>query len=117
MGCALWELSVTVCVWSSSILSWLLLHGQTLLLCSHDRVLEAITVNGEECNINRFEPVLTALKMTKNPVLQLACMQFINAIVNTPEDLDFRVHLRNECMRCDLGDVLVVSVCSIHAHK
>ena len=74
-------------------------------------------MNGEECSINRFEPVLTALKMTKNPVLQLACMQFINAIVNTPEDLDFRLHLRNECMRCDLGDVLVVSAHMVCAHK
>ena len=79
------------------------------LCCSHDRVLEAVTVNGEMCSISRFEPVLTALKMTKNPVLQLACMQFINAIVNTPEDLDFRVHLRNEYMRGSLGEVLNVS--------
>ena len=76
---------------------------------SHDRVLEAVTVNGEMCGINRFDPILTTLKMTKNPVLQLACMQFINAIVNTPEDLDFRVHLRNEYMRGGLSDVLNVS--------
>ena len=76
---------------------------------SHDRVLEAVTVNGEMCNINRFDPVLSALKMTKNPVFQLACMQFINAIVNTPEDMDFRVHLRNEFMRGGLGDALAVS--------
>ena len=82
-----------------------------LVLFSHDRVLEALTVNGEMCNISRFDPVLTALKMTKNPVLQLTCMQFINAIVNTPEDLDFRIHLRNEYARGGLGDVLNVSHC------
>ena len=66
-------------------------------------------MNGEECGIPRFGPVLTALKMTKNPQLQLACMQFINAIVNTPEDLDFRVHLRNEFIRGGLGESLIVS--------
>ncbi len=66
-------------------------------------------MNGEMCGINRFDPILTTLKITKNPVLMLACMQFINAIVNTPEDLDFRVHLRNEYMRGGLSDVLNVS--------
>lgn len=78
---------------------------------SHDRVLEAVTVNGELCGINRFEPVLAALKKTNNPMLQLACLQFINAIVNTPDDIDFKIHLRNEFMRGGLEDVLVVSGC------
>ena len=74
-------------------------------------MLEAVTVNGELCGINRFDPVLTALKKTNNPMLQLACLQFINAIVNTPEDIDFKIHLRNEFMRGGLGDMLVVSEC------
>ena len=78
---------------------------------SHDRVLEAVTVNGETCCINRFDPVLQALKKTINPMLQLSCLQFINAIVNTPDDIDFKLHLRNEFMRGGLEDVLVVSVC------
>lgn len=77
----------------------------------HDRVLEAVTVNGEQCGINRFEPVLAALKKTNNPILQLSCLQFINAIVNTPDDIDFKLHLRNEFMRGGLDDVLVVSGC------
>ena len=76
---------------------------------SHERVLEAVTVNGEQCGINRFEPVLAALKKTNNPILQLACLQFINAIVNTPDDIDFKLHLRNEFMRGGLDDILVVS--------
>ena len=74
-------------------------------------MLEAVTVNGELCGINRFDPVLTALKKTNNPMLQLACLQFINAIVNTPEDIDFKIHLRNEFMRGGLGDMLAVSEC------
>ena len=86
------------------------MHG--LHTCRHDRILEAVTVNGEMCNINRFEPVLTALKKTNNPMLQLACLQFINAIVNTPEDIDFKIHLRNEFMRGGLEDMLMVCICT-----
>ena len=71
-------------------------------------MLEAVTVNGEVCGISRFDPVLQAIKSTKNPVFQLACIQFINVIVNTPEELDFRVHLRNEFMRGGLGEILAV---------
>lgn len=67
-------------------------------------------MNGEQCGINRFEPVLAALKKTNNPMLQLACLQFINAIVNTPDDIDFKIHLRNEFMRGGLDDVLNVSL-------
>jgi polyhydroxyalkanoate synthesis regulator phasin len=78
-----------------------------LVADGHDRILEAVTVNGEMCNVNRFEPVLMALKKTNNPMLQLACLQFINAIVNTPEDIDFKIHLRNEFMRGGLEDSLV----------
>ncbi len=66
-------------------------------------------MNGEQCGINRFEPVLAALKKTNNPMLQLACLQFINAIVNTPDDIDFKIHLRNEFMRGGLDEVLNVS--------
>lgn len=72
-------------------------------------MLEAVTVNGEQCGINRFEPILAALKKTNNPMLQLACLQFINAIVNTPDDVDFKIHLRNEFMRGGLDEVLTVS--------
>ena len=84
-------------------------HCICVCLYRHDRVLEAVTVNGELCNIARFDPVLTALKKTNNPMLQLACLQFINAIVNTPDDIDFKLHLRNEFMRGGLGDMLLVS--------
>ncbi len=69
-----------------------------------------MTVNGELCGLNRFDPVLTALKKTNNPMLQLACLQFINAVVNTPDDVDFKIHLRNEFMRGGLGDLLAVSL-------
>lgn len=36
-------------------------------------------------------------------------MQLINALVTSPEDLDFRIHLRNEFLRCGLKKILPVS--------
>ena len=35
-------------------------------------------------------------------------MQLTNAIITTPEDLDFRLHLRNEFLRTGLLDILPV---------
>jgi diaphanous 2 len=34
------------------------------------------------------------MKNTEN--MRVACLTLINAIVSTPEDLDFRIHLRTE---------------------
>lgn len=36
-------------------------------------------------------------------------MQLINALVTSPDDLDFRLHIRNEFMRCGLKEILPVS--------
>lgn len=36
-------------------------------------------------------------------------MQLINALVTSPEELDFRIHLRNEFLRCGLKKILPVS--------
>eukprot|EP00069_Balaena_mysticetus_P012598 bmy_21750T0 len=33
-------------------------------------------------------------------------MQLINALVTSPDDLDFRLHIRNEFMRCGLKEIL-----------
>ncbi|XP_025920829.1 protein diaphanous homolog 2-like [Apteryx rowi] len=38
--------------------------------------------------------------------LLVACMQFINALVTSPEGLDFRIHLRNEFLHCGLKNIL-----------
>jgi hypothetical protein len=38
----------------------------------------------------------------------VGCLQLINAIVSTPDELEFRLHLRNEIMRAGLIDVLEV---------
>jgi len=43
-------------------------------------------------------------------MVQTACLQLINAIVSTPDELDFRLHLRNELLRTGLADALMVLV-------
>ena len=53
--------------------------------------------------------------------VQVACMQLINALVTSPDELDFRLHLRNEFMRCGLKEILPVrptspSLARAHAH-
>lgn len=53
------------------------------------------------CSIHSFSLVF--------PALQVACMQLINALVTSPDDLDFRIHLRNEFLRCGLKKILPVS--------
>lgn len=45
-------------------------------------------------------------------LLQVACMQLINALVTSPDDLDFRLHIRNEFMRSGLKELLPVSLLS-----
>jgi len=43
--------------------------------------------------------------------LQVACMQFINIIVHSVEDVNFRVHLQHEFSLLGLDDYLVVCFC------
>ena len=50
----------------------------------------------------------SGLLICNNEPLRIGCMTLINAIISTPEDLDFRLHLRNEIMRTGLVDVMEV---------
>ncbi|KAK7913161.1 hypothetical protein WMY93_013372 [Mugilogobius chulae] len=70
-----------------------------------EKVLEAITTAGEWRSIERFSPIVQGLR-DRSVQLQVACMQLINALVTSPEELDFRLHLRNEFMRCGLKKIL-----------
>lgn len=72
----------------------------------HDKVLEAITMSAEFKGVERFHPILQGLLIVENDPLRAACLQLINAIVETPDDLEFRLHLRNEVMRTGLYDIL-----------
>ena len=72
----------------------------------HDKVLEAITVCAElNSKEHRFAPIIEGMQETSNVGLRLACMQLINALITNNEDLDFRLHLRNEFFRTGFYDV------------
>ncbi|XP_059372262.1 protein diaphanous homolog 1-like isoform X1 [Carassius carassius] len=72
---------------------------------THERVLECITEQAEEQEIERFQPLLSG--MNKNSItLKAGCMQLINALISRVEELDFRIHLRSELMRLGLKDML-----------
>lgn len=70
-----------------------------------EKVLEAITTAGEWRAIERFSPIVQGLR-DRSVQLQVACMQLINALVTSPDELDFRLHIRNEFMRCGLKRIL-----------
>ena len=54
---------------------------------------------------NRFEPIVKGL-LVGNEQLRANCLTLINAIITSPEDVDFRMHLRNEFLREGLMDVI-----------
>lgn len=70
----------------------------------HEKILEAITIGAEIEKRERFTPIIEGLR-TNNDPLRVACLQLINALLSNNEDLDFRLHLRNEFFRCGFYDV------------
>ncbi|NXU96729.1 DIAP2 protein, partial [Cettia cetti] len=86
------------------ILSALCIVGEENIL---DKLLGAITTAAERHNREeRFSQIVEGLENHEFIQLQVACMQLINALVTSPEDLDFRIHLRNEFLRCGLKKIL-----------
>ncbi|XP_052796473.1 protein diaphanous homolog 2-like isoform X5 [Mya arenaria] len=83
----------------------------------HEKALEGITVCGEIRNQERFVPIIMGLGMRDNQPMQVACIQLVNALVSTPDDLDFRFHLRNEIMRTGLVDLLVLPMFAVGKGK
>lgn len=71
-----------------------------------DKILAAMTIAAERNNKERFAPIVEGLENHEAQQLQVACMQLINALVTSPDDLDFRIHLRNEFLRCGLKKIL-----------
>jgi len=74
-----------------------------------NKVLEAITRSAQLIQgdaYDRFTPIIEGLKITDNEPLRASCMQLINAILANIDDLDFRLHIRNEMMRTGLCDIL-----------
>nr|XP_060612373.1 protein diaphanous homolog 2 isoform X1 [Anolis sagrei ordinatus] len=85
------------------ILSAICIVGEENIL---DKILAAITTAAERNNGERFTNIVEGLENHDALQLQVACMQLINAFVTSPEDLDFRIHLRNEFLRCGLKKIL-----------
>nr|XP_055193614.1 protein diaphanous homolog 2 isoform X3 [Nyctereutes procyonoides] len=85
------------------ILSAICIVGEENIL---DKLLGAITVAAERNNKERFSPIVEGLENHEALQLQVACMQFINALVTSPYELDFRIHLRNEFLRSGLKTML-----------
>lgn len=75
--------------------------------------MEGITVCGEIRGRDRFVPIIMGLGMRDNQPMQVANIQLVNAIVSTPDDLDFRLHLRNEIMRTGMIDLIGVCISKI----
>ncbi|XP_007890050.2 protein diaphanous homolog 2 isoform X3 [Callorhinchus milii] len=87
------------------VLSAICIVGEEKIL---DKILEAITAAAEQNNRERFALIVEGLDNHEALQLQVACMQLINALVTSPDDLDFRIHLRNEFLRCGLKKILPV---------
>ena len=76
----------------------------------HLKVIEAITKAAESAEDDiimkdRFSPIIDGFKL-KNDSLNCACFILINAILTNIDDLDFRLHLRNELLRTGFRDIL-----------
>ncbi|XP_054453351.1 protein diaphanous homolog 2 isoform X1 [Anoplopoma fimbria] len=85
------------------ILSAFCIIGEENIL---DKILAAMTIAAERNNKERFASIVEGLENHDAQQLQVACMQLINALVTCPDDLDFRIHLRNEFLRCGLKKIL-----------
>jgi len=58
----------------------------------------------------RFDPIIEGLRTGESHAqLRVACLQLVNVLVCTPDELDFRMHLRNEIMRAGLTHIFEVS--------
>lgn len=77
-------------------------------LNGHGEVLDAITIVGELKKQDRFMPIVVGLGTQENDALRLNCLSLVNSLIRfvPDENLDFRMHLRNEFMRTGLQDLL-----------
>lgn len=85
-------------------------------LDGHREVLDAITVVADFKKQDRFSPIIAGVAARNNDLLRLNCLCLVNSLINfVPDDnLDFRIHLRNEFMRTGLQDQLEILDTSDH---
>ena len=88
-----------------------LLAAVCLVRGGHLKVLEAVDTFKREFNEQRrFESLLKYFMDFKcvSTEFQLACMNFINVVVHSAEDVNFRVHLQYEFTELGLDEYLQV---------
>lgn len=81
---------------------------------SHTKVLDGITDFNELRQVDeRFSSIVKGMVSKSNTNMRIACLQLTNAIISTPDDLDFRIHLRNEFWRAGLVDHVEVRLSAV----
>jgi hypothetical protein len=75
----------------------------------HRKVMSSLQYYREKkAEKKRFEHLLWSLENCKELDLQVAYMSFINALINSPTDIDLRMAIRSEFLKLGLGDILEV---------
>ncbi|CAD5117145.1 DgyrCDS5951 [Dimorphilus gyrociliatus] len=73
----------------------------------HRKVLAGLTDCSMTTKKPRFTPIIEGLTLKpENATLTTVCLQLINCLITYAEDLDFRVHLRNEFYRYGLREYM-----------
>ena len=78
-----------------------------MFVCSHDRILEALTVNGEISGMYRFEQIVSALKKTDNPALQVCVCVCLSVCLSVRVCLSMCVSVRVRVCPCVLVHTLM----------
>lgn len=73
----------------------------------HSKVLAAFNhFKFKKREARRFETVLDILRQEKTGEMLISSLLILNSLVNTPEDLDDRMEIRNELLSLGFGEVL-----------
>ncbi|KAI9142770.1 formin homology 2 domain-containing protein [Paraphysoderma sedebokerense] len=73
----------------------------------HELVSDALTYyKDKKKEIYRFDDIMTDFKVGMDVEFQKACLTFVNAFVNSPAELDFRMSLRFEFLDLGLNEVI-----------
>uniref|UniRef100_A0A8B9W8F8 Formin like 3 n=1 Tax=Bos mutus grunniens TaxID=30521 RepID=A0A8B9W8F8_BOSMU len=84
-----------------------LLAAVCLVRGGHEIILAAFDNFKEVCKeLHRFEKLMEYFNEDSNIDFMVACMQFINIVVHSVEDMNFRVHLQYEFTKLGLEEFL-----------
>lgn len=87
-----------------------LLAAVCLVKGGHDKIMEAVdNFKKENGEAHRFEKLLQFfMDPNASPEFQGTCMNFINVIVHSAEDTNFRIHLQHEFTILGLDEFIEV---------